>query len=85
MRRIRKDNVCVNPDCSSVGNQTKLIARGLCDGCYRALRRLCKQLGITLEDAADRGWCRHRRVKGSQRFPYAKGAAPTHPSMARCR
>lgn len=85
MKRRRPEHVCINPDCHSSGANAKPIALGLCEACYRALRRVCKELGITTAEAAERGWCRPRTRRGSKRFPGAFDLAPVRPTMRRVR
>ena len=68
----RKKPPCCNPDCHSHGVE---YCRGLCELCYRSLRRLIeiKKL-LTWTDAEERGLCRTIRPFSARRFPLVTAA-----------
>jgi len=59
---------CINPDCPTKGTE---YTRGLCEPCYRTLRRLIevKHVIADWEEAESRALCRKRKPSGFKRFP----------------
>ena len=58
---------CINPDCPTKGIE---YTRGLCEPCYRTLRRLIEiKKSLTWEEAENRALCRKRKPSGFKRFP----------------
>lgn len=73
---------CVNPDCTTRGPE---YARGLCEPCYRVLRRLVTVTKkLTWEEAENQGLCRGPKPAGSRRFPLvaAQHAKPSRVSSS---
>jgi hypothetical protein len=76
---------CINPDCRSTGKSAKPAVRGLCEACYRALKRLIKAGKLTEQEAYDRGLWLKSQPPGAKRFPEEAGAAIVRPSMRQTR
>jgi len=63
---------CMNPHCPSRG-KAEAKYRGLCEACYKALKRLLTASGLEWADAVRAGKCTERnrpgRKPGLNRFP----------------
>jgi len=84
VKSLSRNTRCMNPDCQSP-RPAEAKYRGLCEACYRALKRLVEAGNITWAEAEEQGACLAPRPAGSSRWPTIAGAHYTKPSMAKCR
>lgn len=78
-----KQKPCMNPDCRTHGGKAQFL--GLCEACYRALKRLIAKDVLSLDEAVERGLCRQKRPAGSRRFPGVVGAPHFQPTTRKAR